>query len=440
MANYLVELYTPHDGQRVFHDCTARFIVMNCGRRFGKTIAAANECCRFACEYDNTLTWWVAPTYKQARIAYRQIKKALAPISTRKSDVELRIELVNGAVIECRSADNPDNLRGEGVHMLVVEEAAMMPGKLWHEILRPMLADTNGRAVFISTPKGRNWFYMMYMRGLDSSYPDYASFTFPTSANPHVPPSEIEAARRDMPEDLFRQEILAEFLEESAGVFRKIGACTFDVDYDASGEWQDPHGLIQGHMYFAGWDVAKYMDFSVMTVIDAMTRRVVHWFRTNKIDYHEQIKDVVRIARIYDAYILMDCTGVGDAVLEALKLQEPGSQGYLFTNTSKKPLVEGLQLAFQHQNIQIPNIPVLISELQQFEYQFSPSTRVITYGAPENEHDDCVFSLALAVHAATKQSIPLAGEKVTQAKSEQPDVMKIDPFSYAMEHGLMGAE
>src|ERR1700738_3924534 len=99
MAVYEVQLYSPHAGQQVFHNCTARFITMNCGRRFGKTISAANEMCKFACEHDDTLSWWVAPTVRQAKIAYRQMKKALAPLTIKPNDSELRIVLINGAII-----------------------------------------------------------------------------------------------------------------------------------------------------------------------------------------------------------------------------------------------------------------------------------------------------------------------------------------------------
>lgn len=435
MAIYEVELYTPHSAQLVFHRCTARFICMNCGRRFGKTVASANEMCKFACECDNTLSWWVAPTYKQARIAFRMMKKALQPLLTRSSENELRLELINGAVIECRSADKPDNLRGEGVHFMVLEEAAMLPAVLWYEVLRPMLSDTNGRAVFISTPKGRNWFYTIFQRGLDPEYPEYASFTFPTSANPYVPQEEIEAARRDMPEDSFRQEYLAVFLEESAGVFRNIDKCIY-------GDYREEEPLAD-HMYFAGWDVAKYLDFSVLTILDAMTRRVVYWWRSNKIDYTFQMDEVEGAIRKYGAYLLQDVTGVGDPIFEQMQKRDLTVQPYLFTNASKEALVKHLQLDFQNQSIGIPNIEVMLAELRQFEYKFNPTTRTITYGAPDGAHDDTVISLALSSYAAGKPSIPLIGDDKPKPKPPiQLEEVELhieedrrDPFAYAERHG-----
>jgi hypothetical protein len=430
MTEYEVQLYTPHEAQMLFHDCDARFRCMNCGRRFGKTVSAANEVCKFACENENTLSWWVAPTYRQARIAYRQMKKALAPLTTRHSDTDLRIELINGAVIECRSADNSDNLRGEGVHFLVVEEAAMLPSKVWYEILRPMLSDTNGRAVFISTPKGRNWFFDIFMRGLDPLRPEYASFTFPTSANPYIPASEVEFARQDLPEDVFRQEYEAVFLEESAGVFRGIDACVYGaLDEDAQ--------PVAGHGYVLGWDVAKYQDFSVATIIDTSTLQAVDFWRTNHIDYSFQLDEIERLARKWNAYILMDMTGVGDPLLEQLRLRGLAAEGYLFNNSSKKALIETLQLAFQHRSISIPDVAVLVGELRQMEYKLLPS-RLVSYSAPDGAHDDCVISLALAYFAAAKPNVPLHGDNVTQEEITVPTIAEIaqyDPFEYAASHG-----
>jgi hypothetical protein len=125
------------------------------------------------------------------------------------------------------SADNPENIRGYGFRGLVIDEAALVPLDVWNYILRPTIGQTQGWAVFISTPKGRNWFHDMFTRGEDPNEPDYASFHFPSIANPFFPASEWEDARRTLPVDVFKQEYEAEFLEDSAGVFRKVSSCLF---------------------------------------------------------------------------------------------------------------------------------------------------------------------------------------------------------------------
>ena len=386
-----VKLYTPHAGQIPFHRSTARFRVVNCGRRWGKTTSAANEESKFALDHPGVLCWWVAPIYRQAKIAYRLMKNALKDVIEKSSDTDLRLELINGSIIECRTCDNPDNLRGDGVHFMVVEEAAMIGDKdVWFKVLRPMLSDTNGKAVFISTPKGRNWFYVLYCRGLDPLQKDYESFTFPTSSNPHIPADEIRQAKEDLPEDVFRQEYLAEFLEESAGVFRRVDSCI-------AGELEDP---IPGIPYVLGWDPAKYNDFSVCSVLNTHTMHVDAWDRFNGVDYTVQLDRVYDLATQYNsAFVLMDCTGVGDPLLEQLKQKGLTADGYLLNNTSKKNLIEELVVAIEHQSIWYPDLPILTNELKIMEYSLTPS-RNVQYSAPSGAHDDAVISLALAGHAA----------------------------------------
>lgn len=399
VQRYKVILYTPHPGQVTVHQSKARFRVVNCGRRWGKTFFACNEEVKFALDNAGVLCWWVAPVYRQAKIAYRLMKKALKEVLFHQSDTDLRLELINGSVIECRSCDSPDNLRGEGIHFLVVEEAAMLPDDTWFKVLRPMLSDTNGRAIFISTPKGHNWFYTMYQRGLDPLQKDYESFTRPTSNNPYIDPEEIEDAKRDLPEDVYEQEYLAVFKDSSAGAFRNIDACV-------QGELHEPE---PGITYEVGFDVAKHQDYSVMTVFNTATQHVDWWHRLNHTDYVEQIEDLKEITINYNnAHVLMDCTGVGAAVMEMAKSKDINVDGYLYTNTSKTALIGELIVAIQHISLTFPDIPVLVGELRAMQRKYTPSG-LIQYEAPSGGTDDFVNSLALSYHAgATAMAIPLA--------------------------------
>lgn len=422
-----VQLYTPHSGQLPVHKSKARFRVMPCGRRFGKTLLGCNELAKFACEHNNKLLAWVAPTYRQTKIAYRLLKTALTPIVQHTSDSELIIELVNGSRMMFCSSDNYDALRGFGIHFLVLDECADINEKAWTEVLRPTLSDTRGKALFLGTPKGRNFFYTLFQRGLDAAYPDWESFTAPTSANPYIPREEIEAAKNELPEMVYQQEYLAVFLAESAGVFTGIDACV-------EGEYVKPQA---GCDYVIGWDVAKYHDYSVLTVINTSTMHVDYWERSNQVDYTVQLGGVVDLAEEYNhAYVLQDVTGVGDPLLEQLQRRGLRADGYLFTNASKKILIETLSVGIQHRSVTFPEIAVLINELRQMEYTMTPS-RLISYNAPQGAHDDTVISLALAYYAAASPRVPLAGEpETTPPEAEKPIVQEIqrlqrDPFAYA---------
>lgn len=404
-AHLKIRLYNPHKGQRRIHRSKARFRVVACGRRFGKTLMACNEIVKFALDYKNASCAWVAPWFRQAKIAYRLIRRAFAKtgnrIIVRKSDSELRFEFANGSVIQFFSAENYDSIRGDGYHFVVIDEAgdALKNPKVWTDAIRPALSDKNGYALIIGTPKGRNLFFQLFNRGIDPEYPDWESFHARTADNPYIPGAEIESAKKELPADAVAQEYDAEFLEEGAGVFKGIDACIrgfLDPEYQP----------VAGHSYVMGFDPAKYQDYSVMTLIDCYTKEVVYWQRTSQTDYTIQLDQVAEIADRFHAFILIDMTGVGDPLLDQLKKlkRENGYRftidGYLFTHASKKALVETLQLGIQNRDISFPEIAVMINELRQFEYQLTPG-RQLTYSAPKGANDDCVISLALAYLAAS---------------------------------------
>lgn len=394
---YIIKLYTPHVGQIPIHASHARFRVICCGRRWGKTTFAANDEMKFALDNAEVLCWWVAPTARQAKIAYRLMKRALRDITERHNDTDMRLELANGSVIECRSCDDPDNLRGEGIHYMVVEEAAMLPDATWYGVLRPMLSDTNGKAVFIFTPKGYNWCHTLYQRGLDPLQPDYESFSRPTSTNPYIDPKEIEDAKHDLPEDFFEQEYLALFKENGAGAFKNIDGCIAGTLLPAS----------KGMTYEIGFDVAKHRDFSVMSVFNVNTQHLDWYYRVNHTDYTVQIDTLKELSDTYNAaHVLMDCTGVGAAVMEMVKGRGIPVDGFLYTNTSKAELIGEMIVGMQHRAFTYPDIPVLIGELRAMQIKYSPS-RLIQYEAPAGGTDDFVNSLGLAYRAG-KTALPIA--------------------------------
>ena len=381
-----IKLYVPHPGQVLLHNSKARFRLATCGRRWGKTYGCVNEITKSAWENPGTVSWWVAPVYSQAMLGFRLVSNNFHDAIKHKSKSDKLIGLHNSSLIEFRSADNPDTLRGEGVTFMVLDEAARINRDAWEQSLRPTLSDTMGRALFVSTPKGRNWFFELYGRGLDDNFPDYESFKFPTVSNPYIDPAEVEEARMTLPSDAFRQEYEAEFLEDSAGVFRGILNCV-------KGEFEEPK---PGHRYAIGWDIAKHTDFSVIMVIDIDTKHVVAYDRFNQIDYSLQIERLDRIAKKYNAKVLMDSTGVGDPVLEQVKRKGIQVEGYSFTNTTKQQLIEALAVAIENEEISYPKIDTLIHELQLYEYEITRAGNV-RYNAPQGYHDDTVIALGLAL-------------------------------------------
>jgi hypothetical protein len=195
--------------------------VLVAGRRFGKTFLALVELCRAAWGAGRTV-WYVAPTYRQAkRIAWKQLKQLTRPYwASKPNETDLSIELTAGGTIALRGADNRDALRGNGLDFLVLDEFASMAPEAWTEVLRPMLSDRQGGALFIGTPQGFNHFYDLYTN--TQSWPDWAAFHFSTEEGGNVSAEELQAAQREMDERTYRQEFQATF--ENLGVGRAYWA------------------------------------------------------------------------------------------------------------------------------------------------------------------------------------------------------------------------
>lgn len=208
--------------QKKVYDCQSRFRVLVSGRRFGKTVLGVDEMATAAAKDANRRVWYVAPTYKQAKnIAWLMLKSRLFPLNwilkTNESDLELT--LVNGSTISLRGADNFDSLRGVGLNFLIMDEFADIKPEAWYEVLRATLSDTGGSALFCGTPKGRNWAYDLFQRGLNPEENDWASFSFTTVEGGNVPPEEVEAARRELDELTFNQEYNASFVNFEGRVY-----------------------------------------------------------------------------------------------------------------------------------------------------------------------------------------------------------------------------
>lgn len=195
-----------------------RFRVLVAGRRFGKTHLAIPELERFA-RGPGKLAWYVAPTYKQAKmITWAKLKTMLHPWIIKRNESELSVVLSTGGTIRLHGADNYDSLRGPGLDGLVLDEYADIAQEAWTEVLRPMLSDRLGKALFIGTPKGFNHFYDLVKAAKDGAR-DWAAYQFTTLQGGRVAASEIEAARDDLDLRTFQQEYEASFENASGRVY-----------------------------------------------------------------------------------------------------------------------------------------------------------------------------------------------------------------------------
>jgi ribosomal protein L37AE/L43A len=384
-----IELPVPHAGQRQIFTEAARFNVLSCGRRWGKSTLGIDRIVRPALEAFPC--GWFAPNYKNLLEAWRALQEVLAPVITSRNNAEYRLETRGGGSITMFSLDSDvsDTVRGRAFKTVVIDEAALVRSlrTVWENGIRPTLADHRGDAWFLSTPRGMNDFKTFYDRGQDPERDDWASWCMPTSTNPHIAPEEIEAARLDMTEAAFSQEFLAAFVNWEGAVFRGVMEC---ATAERKGEPE------AGHEYVIGADWGRSNDYTVFSVVDITARAMVDIDRSNRVDY---VLQRGRLQALCDRWrpskVIAESNSIGQPIIEELQRAGLPVQAFTTTNASKAEIIEALALAFEQRSIAILNDPVLLGELQAFAAEQLPGG-MLRYAAPGEQHDDCVMSLALA--------------------------------------------
>jgi hypothetical protein len=374
-----------------------RFNVLDAGRRWGKNVLLRDVLIEPALA--GYPVAWFAPTYKMLAADWRGMKAMLAEVTSHKLEQEHRLALVTGGNVDMWSLDQPDNSRGRKYKLVAINEAAQVAGlqDAWEMVIRPTLTDLSGGAWFGSTPRGYNYFGSLFRRGQDhAEWPEWMSWKFPTASNPFIAGTEIADAERELPQRVFQQEYLADFLENDGAVFRNVQAC-LNAPLDRVPK---DHA---GHRIVFGGDWAKQVDFTVTSLLCLDCKCEVALDRFNKIDYAFQRQ---RLGDLWTAWGcrngIIETNSIGAPIFEQLLRDGLPVSGFETTAASKPPLIESLALAFERAEYQWLNIPVATAELDAYECRVNPVTGRSTYSAPSGMHDDTVMARALALRAATR--------------------------------------
>ena len=388
-----------HPGQQIVAESKARFRVVVCGRRWGKTKLGIVLALKRGLEGGRV--WWISPTYPLARSAWNDFAELgrQIPGCDVREGAKMLVFPGRGLWIQIRSGDDPDSLRGEGLNLAVLDEAALLDARVWREAIRPALTDRKGGALFLTTPKGMDYVYDLFQMGQDPAFPEYESFHFVSANNPMLDPAEIAFAKEELPSDVFSQEYLAEFFADAAAVFRGVNGCF------AGEPIMDPRDpavlhcepVATGDGYVTGWDIAKHTDFNFFVVLRLRDRRLVYAERSNKVDFEFQLERAKTLSRRYPGFVIMDATGAGDPIYERARYMGIPVKPYVFTSRSKADLVLRLAASIEKRELSSPAIPVLVNELRDFRYEIlGGPLRTIRYSSTPGKHDDGVMALGLA--------------------------------------------
>ena len=408
-----IHLPAYHPGQQRIVSQARRYNVLDCGRRWGKTAMVTRLLCETA--LPGKPAAYFASQYKYLDPVWQDLKSRLAPMITSAPATKMLISLVGGGSIEMWSLEDVDAGRSRAYARVVIDEAAMVPhlGRTWGQAIRPTLADLGGDAWLPSTPKGRNFFWECYQRGLDPLETEWACWQAPTADNPYIRRSEIEALRQSMTDRNYRQEILAEFLEDAGGVFRGVRK----LSVLAPGE------PLQGHTYVAGIDWGRVDDYTVVSVWDMTTQEEVFLDRYNGLPYTLQR---ARIGALCDTWhltnILAESNSIGEPIIEQLHEEGLPVQGFGTTNASKAVLVDRLALALERETCILQADLVGVGEMEAFEATALPSG-VYRYAAPDGQHDDIVIARCLG-WALVDTSIDWGAllDRIAPATPVDPDI------------------
>ena len=337
---------------------------------------------------------WIVPEFKNGRSLWRMAQSFCLPhvpsgiMNISKTERMITTHL--GGLFGIYSADNIDAIRNEWFNVVVLDEAARISEEARNDAIGPTLADANGDELDISTPKGLNWFFTEYQKGI-SDQQTVMSWTAPSCANPNPNIKHAyELAKTRMPELTFRQEWNGEFVDAEGAVFRRIrDAATVEPINEP----------VKDRQYIAGVDVAASVDYTVVSVMDVQSRQLVYLDRFNRVDYGV-LED--RLHSVYERFHLVsmciESNSIGQPVIDNLNGRGMYVIPFTTTSATKQTIITQLQAAFEHSEIGIINDPILIGELLSFESKRSPSGS-FSYSAPEGMHDDCVMSLAIAWHS-----------------------------------------
>lgn len=314
---------------------------------------------------------------------------------------ELKIELINGSIIQLIAADEFKS-GGVGTNPIgvVFSEYSITSPDAW-QYVSPILAVNGGWAIFNFTPRGTNHAYTLLQQAKNNGWFNEILTVNETKV---LTLEQIEEESRLFPKDLIDQEYFCKFIEGAGAFFRGI----------EQNIWLAPDKPEPGHVYRMGVDLAKFQDYTVITLLDLNTFKIHKQIRFNQLDYVTQkAKIESEYLRYNKPLIYMDSTGVGEPIYDDLSARGLRVEPYKFTYESRMDLLRNLQILLEQNKVKIPNDEILQGELKSFRYILSERGK-IKVEVPEGLHDDCVMSLALSVWNLPRNPVNIDGDAVTR--------------------------
>jgi hypothetical protein len=379
--DYNIVLPKPYPMQKEILDDPSRFKCICAGRRVGKsTICQIQTIIKLV---NGLRVAYITPEFGLAEKFYDDIINMIPDgMIVNKNKSRLKFELVTGGKIQFFSGEALHRVRGYEFDHLIVDEAAYLDDleNEWNNSIRPLLMKTRGSAVFISTPRGKNYFYSLFQKGLNQEE-GFKSWQFSSHYNPYLPKEELDELVESMPEANYRQEILAEPGENLANPFGTdaINRNTIKT-------------LPNNQPTVIAADLARVNDWTVIIGLDA--NGVMCYFDRFKLPWTQTVDKIKQVRdRFPTPQIIVDATGVGSVILEQLQNEIYNVHGFTFTGDSKPKVMHQLIKTVETNGIKFNEQTA--QEMHTFEFKYSSSGN-LKYQAAAGYHDDCIAALAMA--------------------------------------------
>jgi hypothetical protein len=382
--------YTPYDKQREVHASTAKYRMICLGRRSGKTFLAAAEILRmFKTSRRPLKIGWISPSYNTSQRGLDTLKQMArdligAGIMTIKNTSPCTAEM-SGHKCYFLSTDNPNSLRGYFFDAIIIDEAAYVDDKTFFDVILPLLMDTDGDMIAISTPKGKKgWFWKYHCMAKTDE--DIDAFHWSTYDNPYIKQRVIEKLRNSMPDASFRQEILAQFVDAENQIFEDVSQC-----FDSTPCTCKCKAVI-------GVDLARKVDDTCFLSMCPLCKKVREMEILHAIPWSEQEARIVGFYKAQNANLCMiDGTGLGDVVQMHLMKEDIHFEAVIFSASVKMKMYTDLIAHIERGDLKwdIERFPEIEHQLLSLEREVKKTT--ISYNACPGEKDDVCDAMALSL-------------------------------------------
>lgn len=365
-----------------------KFVTFLKSRQSGGSFLNKMLVTKWALENKNVKIGYITPTLKLSKRFFKELSVSLKPFIANENRTDLIFDFKTGSDLQFFSGESKDAIRGFQFDYVILDEAAFMNTETINLIISPTWLIIGKKVVICSTPNGNSGFFFDSCQLAVNKEPGWGIKQINIYDNPFISINEIESKKKQLPERVWKQEYMAEFLDGSGTVFTNYKNCISKTN------------IIKNIENYAAIDWAKENDYTVVTIINEM-KQVVDIYRINKMEYVQQVKLIANKLRQYNVKrVISEENNIGTVVNELLRREWSGLiQKITLNNQLKRQIIEDLCVAFENEDIEIPNNEILLSELQSFTCNYNPSTQLVKYEAPSGLHDDCVISLAYAYYA-----------------------------------------